>query len=235
MKKLLITGIFTLVLFSVQQAGAQTAPQPPTPAGAPEGPGRPHKARPHERGFTEAVTVSGKVVRTDANPDYVYDGFTMLQGSDSIFVKFAPHMGAQLIPYLKSGSAVSVTGSSKIDPEGKKDLRMISININGKTITDTPPAETTTAVAADNFVSGSGKLISAQTGRRGEVNGYLLSDKTILRLPPGAGENFTATAGTSISYTGMQKTLKSGEVSTDNYKIIRCKTVTVNGKQYIAE
>lgn len=40
-------------------------------------------------------------------------------------------------------------------------------------------------------------------------------------------------AGSVIGYTGVEKTLKEGQVQVSNYKIVRCQTISVNGTQYM--
>lgn len=207
--------------------------QLPAPKEPPHGP---HQKAPrmHDGGLQQVTTVQGSVVKMAANDDFVYDGFYLLSGSDSILVKFPSHMGAQITAAVKTGSTVSVNGVLHYPPFGGKEMRMVSVTANGQTIADVMPATAPTPVV-ESTVTGNGKITSLQTGREGRVKGFILDGKTILKVPPHIAEQLGAMAqtGAAIAYTGTKKASKTGEVSTGNYSIIHCQTITVNGQQYL--
>lgn len=180
------------------------------------------------------TTYQGKVVKMSTNNDYVYDGFYILSGSDSILVKFPPHLGSQVTSAVKTGSPVSVNGVLHAPPFGGQEIRMVSITANGQTISDMPQATATTP-PVETFVKGNGKITCLQTDREGRTNGFILDNKTVLHIPPQVAMQLRTMAanGTVIAYTGMQKTAKQGEVASANYNIVHCNTITVNGQQYL--
>lgn len=228
--------IFAAVLsaaFLCEQTNAQLAPPPP-PTARGFRPGSIGLGA--EDGLRPVTTIQGKVAMLTTNDDYVYDGFVILNGTDSVWVKFPPHKGKQVTNVVKTGSTVSVSGSARTNPEGRQDLRFISITAGGQTITDTPPAASPTPVAETN-ISGSGKITSTQTDRDGRLKGFILDGHTILRMPPHAAEQLAGMvkAGETVSYTGHKKPVSDGEVIAGNYSIVHTQTITVNGQQYLAQ
>ena len=111
---------------------------------------------------------------------------------------------------------------------------MVSLVSKGQTLYDSPPAAPATP-PMDNFVNGNGKVVGTQLDREGRMNGLLLDNKTILRIPPGtAGQLAGLTKdGAQVGYSGMQKTAQAGEVVANNMKIVHCNTISINGQQFL--
>lgn len=182
-------------------------------------------------------TFSGSFVKMVANDDYIYDGFYIISNGDSLLVKFPPHLGKQMQDIAKSGERVTVKGFLTTNPLNQKEVRMYSVQPeNHAEIIDTasiaqgtPPAQT--------YTSGSGKITMLQKNREGNVTGFLLDGKTILRIPPHIGNLLSPAAkvNDSVSYTGMKKSLNNGEVMAQDYAIVRSQTVTLNGQQYLIQ
>ena len=172
----------------------------------------------------------------NANNDFVYDGFCILNGSDSLFVKFPPHLGSQVTKIATVGKTITVNGVAHLSPSGQKEIKMASITAGGQTISNSPPSVPVTPVA-ETSVSGSGKLNSLQTNHEGRVRGLILENNIILKIPPHVSEQLSGMlqTGASVSYTGNKKATQNGEVSSGNYTIIHCITITVNGKQYLVQ
>jgi len=241
MKKLALAAL----LISGLTAGSNVFAQVPGPPLGPKlagpignGPGqRPPlgiRPAPGEPGLRIVSAVTGKVVKLQANDDFVFDGFYMISGSDSLLVKFPAHMGSQISPIAKPGSQITVSGVSENQGLGIKEMRMVSITAGGKTLTDNPPATPMTPTQ-ETILTGSGKVTSLQTDREGNVNGVFIDNKTVLRFPPHISGHLgnTLAKGSTISYSGNQKNNGQGEVLLENYKVIRCTTITVNGQQYL--
>lgn len=223
------------VLFTVAASVSMYAQPPAPPAGAPPPP-RDGKLPPPppDRQPQPESSYTGTALKMMTNDDFVYDGFYMLNGKDSLLVKFPPHLGSEITGAVKTGSSVSLKGVEHTTPMGTKEVRLKSLVVNGKTISDTAYRPTSKPPVEDS-VKGSGKISSVQTDREGRVNGFILNNNTILRLPPGAASQFTTAAqsGADIAYSGMQKAIHTGEVSTGNYKVVHCRTITIGGKQYM--
>jgi hypothetical protein len=187
------------------------------------------EAQEEKKPLQQVSVFSGQVVNWANNDDYVYDGFYLQTGNEKYLVKFPPHLGTQLTTAVKTGSTVSVNGAAAFPPQGEKEIRFVSITADGKTYYNTPPAEVLTF--------GSGKIYDLQKNKQGDVKGYILDDRTILRLPPHVAKqlNQVAVVGAGISYSGVKKILETGEVSVASYTIIHCQTVTINGIQYLTK
>jgi hypothetical protein len=220
MKKIIMAVLIMTATISTT-AYAQP-PAPPQPLGRDQ--------------LQQVATFNGNVKGLAANDDYVYDGFYMQAGQDSLLVKFPPHMGTQITNAVKSGKQITVNGTLGYPPFGGKEVRMVSIIINGQIIYDAPPANPPTP-PADNFVRGNGKLTGTQTDREGRVNGLVLDNKTILRVPPHIAYQLADIAknGSAVEYSGMQKQPGQGEVIANDLKIVQCNTISINGQQYLVQ
>jgi len=191
---------------------------------------------PREQGLRPVTTVQGKVVKLIANDDFTFNGFYLLNGSDSLLVKFPAHMGSQVMPLAKTGSNISVAGVVENPPFGSNELKMVTLTSGGKTLTESSP-NVPTAPAQETTLTGSGKISALQTNREGIVTGIFTDDKTLLRFPPHIGSQLgnMVAKGNTISFSGSQKNKAEGEVQLENYKIIHCNTLTVNGQQYLVK
>lgn len=227
MKKLVMAMLITAAAITTTVNA-----QPPKPGGRDMQPPHP----PRDEHLQPVSQFQGSVVKMSTNDDYVYDGFYMLNGSDSLLVKFPPHLGNQIAPLVKNGANVTVSGTLNYPSFGGKEIRMVSLTANGNTIYDAPPSRAP-VLPAETFVKGSGKISATQTDREGRLNGFILDNKTILHIPPQVAAQIDAMAktGAGIDYTGMQKTAKQGEVMAADYTIVHCNTITVNGQQYAVE
>ncbi len=237
LKPLFALTVGCLVTASVLRAQAQPAgaPPPPPPGNdmmAPP-PGTP-APMPSQQPLQTVSTFKGTVAKLATNDDYVYDGFYMLSNGDSLLVKFPPHLGAQITSVAKAGTTVSLTGVMNTAPRGEKEVRMLTLTAGGTTLADTTAR--TAQPPADTYVSGNGTVTALQTNREGTVNGVVVDGKTILRIPPHIANQLTALkANGTVAYTGMKKPVTSGEISAANYAIVHCKTITVNGTQYLVQ
>ncbi|MCF0059137.1 hypothetical protein [Dyadobacter sp. CY356] len=238
MKKLALAALFISGLTCSTNVFAQIAGPSAGPVLAgPAGPGpRPvHGAPvPGETGLRAVTTFQGKVVKLQGNNDFTFDGFYILNGTDSLLVKFPAHMGTQISALTKPGSQVTVSGVLENPPLGPKEIRMVNLTAGGKTLTDTPPAALPAPVQ-ETVITGNGKVTALQKDREGRVNGLFVDNKTVLRLPPHVTSQIenSVTKGTAIAYSGSQKTKQQGEVALEDYKVIRCSTITINGQQYL--
>ena len=235
MKKLAFAVLAATVISSTDVFAQPPAPVASLNAPAPGSRPRPEGPGPGENGLRPISTIQGKVVKFQANGDFVLDGIYLLNGTDSLLVKFPAHLGSQIAPLAKTGAQVSVSGVTENSPFGVKEVRLVSLTAGGKTIAETAP--TAPEVVEETTLTGTGKVNSLQTDREGRVSGLFLDNKILLRLPPHVtGQLGTGVSkGATISYSGIQKAKTQGEVSLEDYKIIRCRTITVNGQQYLVK
>ncbi|QIP12342.1 hypothetical protein G8759_06735 [Spirosoma aureum] len=190
----------------------------------------------HERGLTSLTTVSGTVGQWIGNDDAILEGFTFTGSANTpTTVKFPPHLGQQVQKSIKPGSNVSVTGYSEMSPKGESRFRMVSLTAGKTTISDAPPTMPVTPPTAPSQATVTGKIADYQIGRDGRVNGLVLDDKTIVRVPPHVAYQLTnlATKGSTITVQGYAKNLREGQVQLEKTNILNAVVLTINGQQYL--
>lgn len=194
---------------------------------------KPSHPKPKNNKLQEIQALKGKITEWTYNDDFIYNGFYLESDKETYYVKFPPHLGKE-IRNLKGN--ITVNGVINTPRNGKKEVKMVNIKSNGTTISDVKP-KTFAQPGNDEATSGNGKVSQFKFNRKGEVSGYLIGNKTLLRIPPHKARqlNTMIQVGTKIEYTGIEKTLKEGEVAADNYKIIYVQTISVNGVQYLVK
>lgn len=219
--------------------GTQLAPPPP-PAGSPrlgQGPGA-GPAQPPKAGRAQILTdLSGTLTAyTATNDDQVYDAFTLKTSAGTETVRFPRHLGQRLMAAAKAGSAVTVTGFRDTNPEGQTVFHLVSIKAGSQTITDqrptppaTPPTEEATTVR--------GTVSSLRQDPTGRTHALILSDGTVLRLPPPAAEQLSEKlkVGATIAATGTLHSLRPGEVAARPVRVVRAETLTLDGVQFLVQ
>lgn len=225
--------LMTAIAIALAAVTIECNAQPPAPGRLKEGPRPP--AGPGIRTLQQVTAYTGKAGEWVNNDDFVYDGFYLQTSQGKSLVRFPSTMGMQLTKLIKAGTDITVNGVEDVNPDGIKEIRMLSISANGQLIQNTPPAAPPVP-EAETMMNGSGKITALQKGKEAEVNGYLIDNKTILRIPPhvAAQLNSLAAAGTTVSFTGRKKATNSNEASAGNYSIVHCETITINGTQYLA-
>ena len=161
--------------------GTAFAQLPLPPPGAPRPPGAAAAA-------PEAGTVvTGRVQRFLLNPSGEADGLLLADGTQ---VAFPPHLSADAMQLLQPGDTVQVGGWRA---PGVPVLRMRSLEANGRSLVDTPPApgmappRPPREPGALDALSAQGRIERLLYTDRGDVRGVLLADQTIVRFPPHVG------------------------------------------------
>ncbi|WP_155951284.1 hypothetical protein [Rhizobium mesoamericanum] len=123
----------------------------------------------------------GTVAQYTLSPRGDVDGLILTDGTE---VHLPPHLSTALVFAVKPGDAVTVRG-----------LRAYSIpmiaavgvtnDASGQNVIDTGPSGSAPG-APGELMSVQGRIKSALHGPGGEINGAVLDDGTILRLPPQA-------------------------------------------------
>lgn len=208
---------------------------------------RPDRTRldPKHSGLTSLTTVSGTVGGWTSNDDYILDGFTLGAGSAPTTVKFPPHLGQQVQKAMKPGSSVSVTGYAENAPQGELRFRLVSLTAGKTTVADVPrtggsrtggsrPRRNQTD-DTPTLVTTTGKIADYQISRNGRVNGLILDNKTIVRVPPHVAGQLSnlAIKGQTITVQGYPKEVGDGQVQLQKAQILRASVLTINGQQYL--
>ncbi len=189
---------------------------------------------PKDKGLEQLTTVSGTVVEWTYNDDFVYDGLNLLsENNRRYFVKFPPHLGEQM---MSVGKVLTVNGVLKYNREGEEELKLMDATGNGKTIYDQKPQPRAIPVQ-ETFVNDNSEIAEVQINKHGDACGYIMKNGTILKIPPHVARQLMEMVkpGDMIGYTGVLKRLKEGHVQSQDYQIVRCQTISVNGTQYVVK
>ena len=196
---------FAAIALLATTAFAQTPPPPPgpptleTPAarppmpGAASGPGAralrgPRPGEDFGRVGSEA-SLTGHLSRWLVNPNGEADGFLLKDGTQ---VVFPPHLSAALLDAVKPGEAMEIVGWRGATDQVVR-ASVVRVTASGRVVADTPPdprlgpPPAPRAVGALTSIVANGRVATALYTDRGDVNGALLQDGTIVRFPPHLG------------------------------------------------
>jgi len=165
-------------------------PPPPPPGAAPvPPPPGPSPAPLADEGT--AVTTQATVSRFLINPDGDVDGF--LTG-DGALVHFPPHMSAQLTSAIHPGDSVQIEGWR--DAGGNLKAQRITDARSGQQLTDQPPLPGAQPLPRElrgaglSRLSAQGQVAHVTTAPRGEPDGVILADGTVIKLTPPVAQQF---------------------------------------------
>src|SRR5438132_2486586 len=120
----------------------------------------------------------GTVRQYTLTPRGDVDGLILSDGTE---VKLPPHLTGQVVFAIRPGDQVSIRGlRARAIP--LIDAASITNVATGRSVVDSGPDR----VGYEQTFSG--RIASTLHGKRGEVNGALLDDGTVLRLPPPEAE-----------------------------------------------
>ena len=149
-----------------------------------------------------AATVEGTVSQYLLNPDGDVDGLLL---ADGMQVKFPPHMSGDLVRVVRPTEKVSVQGQR----ENERVVTGFTITnaANGQSVTESPPSALRPPglqAASRRLMQADGKIRVVLYAPRGETEGAVLDNGTIVRMPPHIGAQFASLlqAGQAISARG---------------------------------
>jgi len=155
-----------------------------TALGAPEQPPQP----PPAASDRQRIGLEGTVDLYLVNPDGQVDGLLF---SDDTIVRFPPHLSEQLIETVSPHDPVKVDGF--IESNNTIHAWTITNLRTQRSVSDTPPGPGK-APPAPNLVrqqmSANGTIRAVTHALRGEPDGAILSDGTIVHVPPPVGEEY---------------------------------------------
>lgn len=190
------------------QAVARSAPPPVAAEGPPSVMGSPPPPPVGAPGpLADAASVANMqvtVARFLINPDGDVDS---LMTDDGTLVRIPPHMGSQLTSTVRKGDSVQVNGTR--DPGGTIAAQRITVARNGWQWINEPPSPGTLPMPrgvrgeALARLSAQGQVAHVTTAPRGEPDGVILSDGTVIKLTPPVAEQFAALVRTGATVSAQ--------------------------------
>ena len=170
------------------------------------------------------------------NEVFVYDGFYIQSVSDRILVKFPTYMGTKIRASVRIGIIVNVSGVVTTNLIGDKEMKLVKLTTDNEVIYINKP-NLKLSKGKPIIVKDEGKITQVQIDKEGKIKGYILDDKKILRVPITIGEQLRniVSEGSFISYVGVSRIVTEGEVSSKLYDVVICKTITINGKEFLVK
>ncbi|GAB3875043.1 hypothetical protein GCM10028824_29400 [Hymenobacter segetis] len=204
------------------------------------GPGKDGPGRRGEHGGLQTITdVRGTLSSYVANnDDQVYDAFILRPATGAAdTVRFPRHLGQQLQAAAKAGSTVTVSGVRHTGPDGRSHLRFVSLTSGSQTINDAPPVRPTTPPTPETATA-KGSIKELRRDPKGRIRGVVLSDQTVVQLPPHALEQLSdkLTVGATLEATGNLRTAQPGEArvaGTTAPRVVHAQTLALGGVKYL--
>jgi hypothetical protein len=132
--------------------------------------------------------LQGKVAQYSLTPRGDVDGLILEDGTE---IHLPPHLGAQLVFAIKPGDRVTVHGL-KARAIPMVQAMSVTNDATGATVTDNGPDGPAGPRGRGQPLSAEGHIKAQLHGPRGDLNGVLLEDGTIVRLPPDEAERLAA-------------------------------------------
>ncbi len=141
--------------------------------------------------------IQGKVAEYSLTPRGDVDGLILDDGTE---VHTAPHLGTQLVYAVKPGDAVTVRGL-KARAIPMVQAMSVKNDVTGATVTDTGAGGPPGPHDAQRMLSATGRIKAQLHGPRGDLNGALLEDGTIVRLPPPEAQRLASKLAAGLPMT----------------------------------
>jgi hypothetical protein len=158
---------------------------------------------------TQLPETKGTVKQYTLTPRGDVDGLILNDGTE---IKLPPHLTAQIVFAVKPGDAISVRGL-KARALPLVDAASVTNTATGASVIDGGPPGGP-GRGGNTETSLTGKVAAPLHGKRGEVNGVLLENGTVLRLPPPEAERFQAMLqqGQTVAVRGVSLVTPLGTV-----------------------
>ncbi|CCH00228.1 hypothetical protein FAES_2219 [Fibrella aestuarina BUZ 2] len=232
----LLIGTCMTSITHAQSPAASPAPPSQLAGGGPTPP-RPGGGHPIQpQAIMSLTTLSGTVGQLTANEDGILNGFTLNTNATPQPVRFSTHLGQQVEAAIKAGSRVTVMGYNKVSPQGETLFQLVKLDAGKTQLVDAPPAipQPPTTPSRQTI---SGKVTDFQLDREGRANGLVLTDGTVVKMPPHVAGQLTTLApkGSTVTVDGYAQPLGDGQVQLQKHTIVRASVLTVGGQSYLIQ
>jgi hypothetical protein len=153
---------------------------------------------------SQTTVVQDSVAQYLMNPDGYVDGLLL---SNNTIIRFPPHLGQVLTQTVSLQDVVRVEGFFE-SPDILHASSIIDLQ-SRRSVVDTPPSPRYPGPPRPGSMvrqplSAGGTIRVLTRGKRGEVNGLVLSDGTVIHFPPSVGIRFAALLreGNALAATG---------------------------------
>ena len=176
----------------VAQTPIPPRPEAQAPVPRPPSPPRP-PADPEADAPRQQMQLDGRVARFVINPEGSVDGLVL---DNDTLVRFPPHMGAQVVGSFKVGAPVRVMGMRSAGGElratqlASPDGAVRLVDQPPSPDADRPPPPSARGAGLVKL-SVSGEVARMTTAPRGEPDGVMLRDGTVIKLTPPGAQQFT--------------------------------------------
>lgn len=216
---------------------------PQNPAAKKAGPGKPgnHKKpgpkpdKPKPR-LHPLRSYTGLVGGFGANPEGVYDRFTLTVDDHAYTVKFPPHFGEALRAVARPGGSVAVLGFVHTTPKGDEHLHLARLDADGQSLRPLPPVPAPAPTAAD-FLEVQGPVAEVLRDPQGRPCGLRLAGEAPeLRFPPHLGEPLAGhlAVGAVVQASGPRRPARPGEVrAAKSQPPMQVEILTVGGEAFL--
>ena len=150
---------------------------------------------------SQLPAIQGKVAEYSLTPRGDVDGLILADGTE---VHLPPHLGTQLVYAVKPGDAVTIHGL-KARAIPMVQAMSIKNDATGSSVTDTGAGGPPGPREAQQALNATGRVKAQLHGPRGDLNGALLEDGTIIRMPPPEAQRVASmlTAGAPVTVQGQ--------------------------------
>jgi hypothetical protein len=150
----------------------------------------------------------GTVKQYTLTPRGDVDGLLLADGTE---IKLPPHLSTQVVYAVRPGDAVSVRGL-KARALPLVDAASVTNDATRVTVVDNGPPHGPGRAVTETSLSG--KIAAVLHGKRGEVNGAVLDNGTMLRLPPPEAERMQSLLqqGQTVAARGINLVTPLGTV-----------------------
>ena len=167
--------------------------------------------------WQQSMTIAGKVARFTLTPRGELDGLILGDGTQ---VHVPPHLSAELAAAVRPDDAVNVSGFRS--PTGALFIATsVTDTANNQTVVDRgppppgmapPPPPPGMPAPGAQSATAQGRVQRLLRGPAGDVNGALLDDGTILRLPPPVAYQMALMSGQTVAAQGWGLSTAYGRV-----------------------
>jgi hypothetical protein len=174
---------------------------------------------------------TGTVGAYGANPDGIYDHFTLATDGQEQTVKFPPHFGQALHAVAQPGAKATVLGYLHTTPKGDEHLHLASLETGGQTLRPLP-----TGPAAEAY-SVAGKVAELLLDPKGHLRAVRLEgEPTELRFPPHLGQELAdhLKVGAQVQACGQRRADRPGELRVPgSHAPLQLELLAVGGQSFL--